>query len=295
MENIQSLIRLMRVEQWVKNFFILLPLFFSQRLMFSSRLLDCLVAFLGFSFIASSIYCLNDIHDFELDRLHLKKKNRPLASGLVNKKTAILLLIGCFFTGILIEYFFGGQNAKQVIYAFLLYYVLNILYTLWLKNIAIIDVVIISTGFVIRILIGGLSSGTSLTNWIIIMTFLLSLFLAFAKRRDDFKIYDESGVITRKNVVHYNFQFLNAALVITGTITIVSYIIYTISPEVISRVKNEYVYMTSIFVIMGILRYLQFVLVEEKSGNPTQILLKDIFIQLCIVGWIGSFIVMFYI
>ena len=142
---------------------------------------------------------------------------------------------------------------------------------------------------------GGLAVSIWLSQWIVIMTFLLALFLAFAKRRDDYVIFNETGILTRNNILKYNFEFLNSALIITATVTIVAYIMYTLSPEVISRFNSDYIYTTSFFVLAGILRYLQLTLVHKISGSPTKILLKDPFVQLCILCWIGLFAIIMYL
>lgn len=281
---IKDFLTLMRPEQWVKNGFILLAIFFGQKLTDWDRLQNCLVAFIGFSLVASSIYCVNDVLDAEADRRHREKKTRPVASGAVSKRSAILLAAALFVAGFAILFLGGLDN--RVIGISLLYYVMNLAYSSYLKNFTVIDVIIISVGFVIRVVIGGFASGVHLSHWIVIMTFLLALFLAFAKRRDDVVIHDTQGIKVRRNVERYNLFFLNAVLAVTATIVIVSYIMYTISPEVTGRFRSEYLYVTSVFVIAGIFRYLQLTMVESKSSNPTKVLVKDRFIQTCVVGWL---------
>src|SRR5690606_6729843 len=178
-----------------------------------------------------------------------------------------------------------------VIIAF--YLVMNILYTLKLKHISILDVVIIAVGFVLRVFIGGLVSDTHLSHWIILMTFVLALFLAFAKRRDDVFNFVQTGVTARKNLQGYNLEFLNVVITSLATVVIVCYVMYCTSPEVISRFGHN-VYLTSIFVIMGVLRYLQLTLVWLISGNPTTILLENRFLQVIIIGWVLSFAAIIY-
>ena len=175
------------------------------------------------------------------------------------------------------------------------YRILNIAYCIRLKQIALVDVFIISVGFVLRVILGGLVINVILSQWIIIMTFLLALFLAFAKRRDDVVIYTGTGLKPRKNVNRYNLDFMNLAITIVATITLVSYIMYTTSYDVIERTGTSYLYITSIFVLLGILRYLQVTLVDIKSASPTNVLLKDRFIQFCIACWILSFFVIIYV
>ncbi len=126
------------------------------------------------------------------------------------------------------------------------------------------------------------------------MTFLLALFLAFAKRRNDVTIYENTGVKTRKNIARYNLPFLNQAIGIVASITMVCYIMYTVSPEVVARFDNSYLYLSSIFVLAGLIRYLHITIVDSKSGSPTRILMNDRFIQATILGWILTFVIIIY-
>ena len=171
---------------------------------------------------------------------------------------------------------------------------INVSYSIYFKNIAIVDVFFIAIGFVLRVVTGGIAGDVHLTHWIVLMTFLLALFLGFAKRLDDVVLFDKYGKIMRKNIITYNKSFLNAILIITSTMTIICYIMYTVSDEVIKRFKSDYVYITSLFVILGIFRYLQISIVENKSSNPTRILFIDRFIQITILFWICSFILIIY-
>lgn len=175
------------------------------------------------------------------------------------------------------------------------YIILNIAYSLKLKHLAIVDVFIIATGFVLRVLAGGLATDIHITHWIVLMTFLLALFLAFAKRRDDVVMFESSGVETRKTASQYNLSFLNEAISIVASITMVCYILYTVSPEVVERFNSPYVYLTSLFVLAGIIRYLQITIVDVKNGSPTRVLLHDRFIQGCIICWIASFALIIYL
>lgn len=175
-----------------------------------------------------------------------------------------------------------------------LYVVMNILYTYILKHIAIVDVFIIAIGFVLRIIIGGLSSNTDLSPWIILMTFLLALLLAFAKRRDDLNIKSEIGILVRKNTENYTLELLDIYFSLLAAITFVCYVMYTLSNDVINRFQSKNIYITSIFVLAGLLRYLQISLVYRKSGSPTKVLMNDRFIQICIGAWIGVFYYIIY-
>ena len=181
------------------------------------------------------------------------------------------------------------------VFAIIAFYILlNIAYCIRLKHIAIVDVFIIAVGFVLRVLIGGLATSIALSQWIILMTFLLALFLALAKRRDDVVMYEDTGIMARRNVNRYSVQFMNQAISIIASITMVSYIMYTVSPEVVERFNTSYLYATSIFVLAGILRYLQITIVDVKSGSPTKVLIKDRFIHACIAGWLLAFLIIIY-
>ena len=174
------------------------------------------------------------------------------------------------------------------------YVLLNVAYSFYLKHIAILDVVIIAIGFVLRLFIGSAVTDIPLSMWIVLMTFLLALFMALAKRRDDMLIYLDTGKKMRKVIDGYNLQFLDTAMSIMASVVIVAYVIYTSSAEAIARVNREYLYLTGLFVILGVMRYLQVALVLKDSGSPTKIVLKDRFMQLTLIGWVLTFAWMLY-
>lgn len=291
----KNLILLLRPQQWVKNMFIFLPLFFHGDLTNVSMLINAVIAFFCYSFAASSIYCFNDIYDVEADRKHPKKCKRPIASRAVSIPKAYGLMTIMLILSLALAYCSLGDTNLSVIGVICFYYLMNIAYCVKLKQIALVDVFIIAVGFVLRVVLGGVVNDIELSQWIVLMTFLLALFLAFAKRRDDVVLYQETGVLPRKNVNRYNLDFMNQAITIVATITLVAYIMYTVSDEVMMRFGSRYIYFTTIFVLAGILRYLQLTIVDVKSGSPTKVLMKDRFVQLCIVGWIASFLVLIYL
>lgn len=293
--NITSIIKLIRPQQWLKNCFVALPLFFSGSLFNLRCWQQTVIAFFAFSFVASSIYCLNDVNDAEADRLHPKKRFRPVASGDVTPAQAYSIMALMVAASLVLCAFLGRPYAWKVGAIIGIYFILNVAYCMRLKQYAIIDVFIISLGFVFRLGAGGIACDIWLSPWIISMTFLIALFLAFAKRRSDVVIRETTGVVTRSNTMRYNLEFMNQTLGLLGAITIVCYIIYTVSADVVARLGSEYIYVTSIFVLAGILRYLQVTIVDVKSGSPTKILLRDRFIQACILLWILVFIVIIYI
>jgi 4-hydroxybenzoate polyprenyltransferase len=291
MSYIKTILIQLRIQQYVKNFFIFLPLFFAMRLSESSLVINAAIAFIAFSLVASAIYTLNDYRDIEDDRLHPEKRNRPLASGAISKFQAFVMI------GVLIVAGFAIMTTLSLEAAGILasYVLLNIAYSIRLKHIAILDIVIIAVGFVIRLFIGSSVTDVPLSTWIVVMTFLLALFLALAKRRDDVLIYLDTGKKLRKAINGYNLQFLDISMSIMASVVIVAYISYSTSQEVIQRIHNNLLYLTSLFVIMGIMRYLQIAFVQKESGSPTKIVLKDRFMQLILIGWVLTFAWILYI
>ena len=288
----KDIIRVLRVKQWVKNVFIFLPAFFGLKFFDIDTLVNNGYAFISFCFLASSIYVLNDILDRESDRRHPKKKDRPIASGKISVKEAVVII----FVLLVLSFLFTFPIRSTELYLLLLsYLVLNIFYTFFIKYIEIIDVFSIALGYVIRVLVGGVSGGIEINYWIIVMTFLLSLLLGFAKRRDDVVLMEGSGKEIRKSVNGYTVEFMNSILEIISAVIIALYIMYTVSEQTMERYNSDYVYITSLFVLLGIFRYLQITISFKKSGSPTDVLYKDRFLQLCILGWILCFAVIIYV
>lgn len=291
-----GLIKLIRPKQWVKNVFVLIPLFFGGELLNPHAVTTALLTFVSFCFAASSIYCLNDIVDVEADRRHPVKCKRPVAAGIVTVTQAWLLMVGFIVAAVAISLFAVttlGVDWKTLAVV-IFYWLLNIAYCTRLKQYAIIDVCVVAFGFVLRILAGGQATDVVLSKWLVLMTFLLTLFLSFAKRRDDVLRMEETGEAPRRNTIRYNMTFINQAITITAAVTLVCYIMYTVSPEVIARVHTEYVYLTTVFVLLGLLRYIQLAVVDKRSGDPTKVILRDRFIQLIVLAWGLSFLIIIY-
>ena len=282
--------KLMRIHQYVKNLFIFLPLFFSLKITDITLLGITSLGFLAFSLTASAIYILNDYHDIDEDKLHPIKKNRPLASGSISKNEAISFMSIFFLGGFSLMLSLSLQAALIL----LGYVILNISYSFSLKHVAIIDIVIIAVGFVLRVFVGTAISHMNTSMWIIVMTFLLALFLALAKRRDDVILFNKTGEKMRKVVDGYNLQFVDMAMTLMAGVVIVAYLMYCVSPEVIVRTGSDKLYLTLIYVIVGIMRYMQIAFVEETSGSPTRVLLKDKMMQLVIVMWLVTFSIILY-
>lgn len=287
---IKDYIALLRIPQYSKNLFIFLPLFFAQQMQEPERLFKVFLAFLGFCLLASAVYILNDLCDIEEDRHHPKKKYRPLPAGRITKGSAIGLMVCLLALGLSIAYILS----LQMFYLCLLYIILNLAYSVKLKHIPILDIMIIAICFVIRIFVGGAVGGVPIYMWIVIMTFLLALFIALGKRRDDVIIFIETNNMLRKSINGYNLRFIDASMMVMAAVVVVAYLMYTVSPEITAKFNTDKLYITSIFVLMGVMRYLQITMLEENSGRPTEILLKDIFIQMSIIGWILSFAILIY-
>lgn len=292
--NLTSIIRLCRPKQWVKNLFVLLPLFFSGNLLNLKLLGYSFVALISFCLASSAIYCLNDYIDADADRQHPVKCHRPVASGEVGKVTCLILMAILSIASVVILFILPHDYAINSIFVIGVYMAMNYAYCLKLKKIALIDVVIISIGFVLRVALGGIATGILISFWIIIMTFLLALFLSLTKRRDDILIYNRTGKKMRHNIDKYNLEFMNQATTLVATVMLVSYIMYTVSPEVVARFHSNLIYITSVFVLLGLLRYFQLSAVFASTGSPTKILLHDRFVQTCIVGWFITFALIIY-
>ncbi|HSB91931.1 MAG TPA: decaprenyl-phosphate phosphoribosyltransferase [Flavitalea sp.] len=285
-------IQLLRPKHWAKNLFLFIPLFFAGKFFEVHEILLVFGGFLAFSFLASSIYIINDYRDIEDDRKHPEKKFRPLAAGTVNKSAALVISAILVVAGLIVGYLIDPSG--KFLFVLGLYFVLNLSYSLGLKNVSIVDILIVSAGFVLRVKGGSILVNVDPTQWLIIMTFLLALFMAIAKRRDDVLLKISTGMEMRKAVKGYTLEFLNTLLALFCAILIVSYINYTVSAVSYQKFGHR-LYYTSLFVIAGIMRYLQITFVSNKSGSPTDILYKDRFIQVVLLLWVCSFLFILYI
>ena len=290
----KAYLNLIRPKQWIKNLFVMVPLFFGGALFDFKSLIAGAITFIAYSFAASSIYCFNDIHDVDDDRRHPAKCHRPVASGAVSIFQAYVVMALMILLS-MICIIFLPENKFETGGVILFYWVLNIAYCAKLKRYAIVDVCIVAFGFVLRLFAGGFASDILLSKWIVLMTFLITLFMSFAKRRDDVLRMEETGEAPRRNTIRYNLTFINQAITITASVTLVCYIMYTVSPEVIENFHTDYLYLTSVFVLLGLLRYIQLAVVDKESGDPTKIILKDHFTQLIVFAWLVSFIIIIYV
>lgn len=297
-------IRLLRPKDWAKNLFLLIPLFFSGGLFHTELYPRLLMGILAFCCMASSIYIINDYRDIEDDKKHPEKSKRPLASGAVSKTAAIVIALFLIVAGFAIAWFIR----EKFLFVLAIYFVLNLGYSFGLKAIPILDVMIVAAGFVLRVKGGAVIGMIPLSEWLNIMVFLLALFMAIGKRRDDVLLKLSSGTDMRKSIKGYNLEFLNVAISLICAVIVVAYFMYTMSPEVQQRIASlgrhteeasspgsvYRLYYTCLFVLAGILRYLQIIFVQSSSGSPTKILYRDRFIQATIVLWIASFYLIIY-
>ncbi|MEM9985705.1 MAG: UbiA prenyltransferase family protein [Bacteroidota bacterium] len=288
---LRDYLSLMRPHQYIKNLVILAPAFFALRITETDTLLRTLLGVAGFSLVASAVYILNDYLDREEDRQHPKKKDRPLAANRVSPASALLLMLSLIAVTVPI-FWLVDRTAFYLVSG---YVFMNVLYTFWLKHIPIIDIFIIALGFLIRVAVGAslAEPDIPLSMWIVLIIFLGALFLALAKRRADV-ILAADGRKVRKNIAGYNLEFINGAMMIMASVLIVSYISYTISPEVQAHFESKELYVTVFFVLLGVLRYMQITFVEGRSGSPSKIFLHDLFLQLTILGWVLVFIFLIY-
>ncbi len=288
-------LRLIRPQHWIKNVFVLVPMFFGGVLFDLTAIESGLLVFMAFSFIASSIYCYNDIVDADADRHHPVKCRRPIASGEVSVSRGYLLMAVMAVLSAIMVMLLPSPVRMGTAVVVAIYYVLNLAYCSKLKQYAVLDVCIVAFGFVLRIVAGGVAEEVALSQWIVLMTFLLTLFLSFAKRRDDVLRMNETGEAPRHNTIRYNLTFINQAITITASVTLVCYIMYTVSPEVEEHFKSQYLYLTSVFVLLGLLRYIQIAVVDKKSGDPVKVALTDRFSQLIVAAWLVTFLIMIYL
>ncbi len=285
----RQLLTLIRPEHWVKNLFLFIPAFFAARLTEPVVFRHALLGFIAFSLIASAVYVLNDLVDAPQDRNHPDKKRRPIASGAIGSRTAILILALLFVGG-------AGLAAWlhwELLVFCLLYFAINVLYSFGLKHIAIVDVSLIGLGFLLRVFAGGAVTGVAVSQWLIVLTFLLALILGLAKRRGEYVIMT-GGHNFRKALEGYNLPFLDVAMVLCSTVAVVAYLMYCFSPEVTNRIGSSNIFYTAFFVILGVLRYLQLTMVYNKTESPTRALLRDGFLQIVLLAWIGAFAWLLY-
>jgi 4-hydroxybenzoate polyprenyltransferase len=283
-------LQLLRPKDWAKNLFLFIPIFFAGELRHWVIYPNLILGFIAFCCISSSIYIINDYRDIDDDKKHPVKSKRPLAAGTVSKIPALVLCILLIVTGFVVAFFIR----EKFLFVLSIYFVINLGYSFGLKNIPILDIIILAIGFVLRIKGGAVIAHIGVSEWLNIMIFLLALFMAIGKRRDDVLLTLTSGADIRRSIKGYNLELLNVILALVCAVIIVAYFMYTMSPEVLNRLGTYRLYYTCLFVLAGILRYLQIIFVQAASGSPTKILYKDRFIQITLILWIISFYLIIY-
>lgn len=290
LNKVKLYVQLARPHQYVKNGFVWLPIFFGVKLGDLWVLKQTLLAFVAFCLAAGGVYVLNDLKDIQEDRQHPTKKNRPLASGAISPRGAVIFMAGLFLLAALAGALLPKPDFFLILGAYLL---LNVAYSFSLKHQAIIDVVCIALGFVLRVLAGGVAASVPISHWIVIMTFLLAVFLALAKRRDDLLLAAE-GQSARRSIDGYNLEFVSISMAVMAAVIIVAYILYTVAPDTIQKHGTDRLYFTGFWVVVGLLRYLQLALVENSTASPTKVLLRDRFLQVVLTLWILNFFLLLY-
>lgn len=293
-----GILKSLRIYQWAKNLLLFAPLVFSEHLFHISYLLRSILAFFLFCLLSGSVYLLNDIIDMEKDRLHPVKSKRPVASGQVPVSIAFLAFSLIAFPVLLAGFlypFFTLQG--NLLFGFTLtgYFLLNTAYSFILKHIVIIDVMTISFGFILRITAGGIILNVEISNWILICTFFLAIFLGFGKRRHELTLTE--GERHRPILKEYSAYFLDQMMSVVTTSTVVAYLLYTLDPRVMARLDLDepYLLLTLPFVLYGIFRYLYLVHQREEGGDPTKALLTDPYLLLDVFLWFLSATLILYI
>jgi decaprenyl-phosphate phosphoribosyltransferase len=281
---IKNLLVSFRINNWIKNLLVFSALLFSKNLLHPFLFLNTLYVFIIFCFLSSSIYLLNDIIDIKNDRRHPFKKERPIASGLISIKLALITAI-CLLAVILPASFLLNKNLGLLVAA---YIVINILYSFFVKKIVILDVFFLSTGFIIRVFAGGAVIGIFPSYWLMLCIFFLSLFLGFAKRNYELK------KIQGYKTIYKDRKFLNIALYLFSAISIIIYVLYTISTRTIEVYGDFRLAFTIPFVVFGIIRYLYLNLNEERAIDPISILLKDKTSGINLLLWFALVIYLVY-
>ncbi|MCZ7555812.1 MAG: decaprenyl-phosphate phosphoribosyltransferase [Bacteroidia bacterium] len=284
------LIRTMRPRQWVKNLFVFSPLLFSRHLFDTSILALSLVGFALFSLTASTIYIINDIIDAETDRLHPVKRLRPLASGALSTVVAGTAAGVIGFTAVALSFAIHTRFGVVI----LAYLVMNIVYSLFLKRAVIIDVMTIAASFVLRIAAGAVIISVPMSEWLLICTSLLALFLGFSKRRHEITVLEEDAHIHRPVLLEYNTYFLDQMTSLVTASTLICYILYTVSPETVDKFGSKNLLLTVPFVLYGLFRYLYLVHKRNTGGDPTAELLSDTPLILNIALWAASVVIIIY-
>ena len=285
---IKNFIISMRLKHWVKNFFVFIPILVSGSFFDFILLKDSLFAFLSFCLASSSVYFFNDIIDIEKDKNHPVKKNRPISSGKISLLPALFFMLLMLFGIVFIQ----SVSLNNIYVIILGYLILNFIYSLWLKKIPILDVICISIGFVLRVQAGVLATGLDTSEWLISMTFTLAMLLALGKRKVELENSNSND--TRDSLKGYSISSINSMQNIFISCTMIFYLLYTNLNTTFSGNKIL-LYMSSVFVISGLLRYVHLSFSEIINEDPTDILYKDKFIMISVILWALMILLSFWI
>ncbi|MGE5544149.1 MAG: decaprenyl-phosphate phosphoribosyltransferase [Bacillota bacterium] len=285
-----AVIKLIRVKQWVKNLFVFAPLVFSLQLFNIPLLLKTVAAFFAFSLVSGSLYAMNDIVDLDRDKYHPRKQNRPLPAGLLTIPQAAItggICLGCgAFLALWLDMAVAGILT--------VYLLMNIYYSLWGKNIIILDTMLIAVGFVLRVLAGAYAIAVPPSSWMLVATFFLALLLGMGKRYNELRLMREDSANHREVLEEYNEPLLRQLFGVASSATVVAYALYTMDPEVIAAFQTENLVFTLPFVVFGVFRYLYLVFKHELGGDPTELVYKDRTLLVTVVLWIISVVILIY-
>lgn len=266
-----AILRLLRVKDWIKNFFIFIPLIFSKNLFVIKPSFKATLGFLFFSLVSSIVYIFNDIKDIEVDRKHPKKKNRPIASGAISIRQAQFIVGILILMLILLSYFLNFDSLIVAIG----YVILNIFYSLYLKHIVIVDVFCIAAGFVLRVIYGAVVINVPTSSWLMLTTMFLSLFLALSKRYSEMVNLGDNTTYTRKVLNDYSISYLIQMITIVATATILCYALYTVSEKTVQTFHTDNMIFTTPFVVFGLFRYLYLINKKKAGESPSDAIYKD--------------------
>lgn len=265
-------LKLIRVKHWLKNGLVFLPLFFSMNSCNIQYLSLCFLAFVIFSLSSSVVYVLNDMADVEKDKLHPIKKNRPLASGAISMAQAkIVIVILCILIAFMMGLLYWNDPNFFIILIPIVYIILNLLYSKWLKHISIIDVVILVSGFVLRVMYGGVVVDVVVSKYLYLMIIFGSFYLGFGKRRNEMI---KNGKKSRKVLEAYNQAFLDKNMYVCLALAIVSYSLWCVDPMTIARTGHDYLFWT-IPILMVILQLYSLNIEGSSHGDPIEVVLSD--------------------
>jgi 4-hydroxybenzoate polyprenyltransferase len=284
-----SYLKLLRVTSWIKNAFVFVPVVFAKHFFDKEYFAETVSAFAAFCLASSMVYVFNDLIDLKKDKIHHLKKERPLASGMIGKTNAIVLLSMLFVITIL----FSIRFEKSFIIVLWIYVAMNFFYTMWLKEIVIVDIFCIAFGFMLRVFSGAFAINVFISNWLILTTIFISLFLAVMKRRVE--IAGSSKAMEQRAVLKdYTLDFIDQISSIAAGGVIICYALYSVSERTVNEFGSEALVFTTLFVIFGIFRYMFLVYKKEVGENVGEALVKDIPMMINVLLFVATTIYIIY-